>query len=161
VPGGQGADLTLLSPDKAMTVTVARESVPPGYTLERYGDAAEGALRAQYPEVALVSLERVVMAGRPAYKRVALVGASGGRAQLAQFAVLLDGGRMVQLVHCGATPRDYDSLASFCEGIAASLESPPAPAGGSAREGRGAARPEDGTVGGAPGQGGWRAGFAR
>lgn len=125
ISNSQGAEVTFTSPDKAMTVTVTLQAVPSDYTLDAYSAAVDRAFRLHFPDYLPVSLERIDLADQPAYKRVSTVGSGDDKAQLAQFYLLAPAGRGVQgaqTVNCGAKPVDYDSLASVCEGIAASYQ---------------------------------------
>lgn len=102
-------------------INVILEPLPGGsVTLDEYDQAGTINLRQQFPDYAQVSLERVTVDGRPAYKRVFTATVAGTRMQLQQI-YLIDRDT-AYLVTCGATQETFPSNVAVCDQISGTFK---------------------------------------
>ncbi len=113
----------LPSGNSGVAVTLEDTSAVPGLTLDQYNAIIERQLPQRFPAYTPVSLDRVVIGGQPAYRRVFRATQEGETLQIALLYFLVDS--TAHTLVFGAPPDEFASQEATFNGIAGSYRPGP------------------------------------
>lgn len=120
-----GAEIAFQSPAPAgtipATINIVLEKLPSAtVTLDEYDQAGEANLKQQFPDYKSVSLTKVTIDGKPAYKRVYTATIAGRILQLQQ--VYLIERDVAYVISCGAPQESFASNATIFDQISGTFK---------------------------------------